>query len=257
MLLALDCGNTHITVGVYHNKSLIANWRLGTDPQKTEDEYMVLLRTLIQNEGLAISDISGVALGSVVPGLDFAFRKLFTRHFNLEPFYIDNRTDTGITIDMPHPQEVGSDRIINAAAAHQLYQGDLIVVDFGTATTFDVVTGEGVYLGGAIAPGVEISRQALFARAARLAHIPLERPQHAIGKTTAESLQSGTVWGFGGQVDGIVGKMCAELPTKPTVIATGGLASFIAVYSERIMYVEPFLTLEGLRMIYERSHGLG
>ena len=253
MLLVLDCGNTHITVGIYNKDVLVANWRLATDVHKTEDEYMVLLRTLLLNEGLAVSDITGITIGSVVPGLDFAFRKLFTRHFKQEPLYINSSTDTGLTIDLPNPQEVGADRIINAVAAHHKYPGDLIVVDFGTATTFDVVSGDGVYLGGAIAPGIEISRQALFARAARLAHIPLERPLHAIGKSTAESLQSGTIWGYGGQVDGVVGKMCLELINTPTVIATGGLASFIAAYSERITHVEPFLTLEGLRLIYERN----
>lgn len=253
MLLALDCGNTHIVAGVYDGERLLCHWRLNSDSRKTEDEYMVLLQNLLQAQGLSIADIDAMALGSVVPDLNFALRKLAQKYLRLTPLCVDSRTDTGIPILMTNPEEVGADRIINAVAAHHSYSGYLIVVDFGTATTFDCVSAAGEYLGGAIAPGIEISRKALFQHAARLANIPLEKPQHAIGRSTAEGLQSGTLWGFGGQVDGIVRKMSEELPSKPTVIATGGLAAFIAPFSESITQVEPLLTLEGLRLIYERQ----
>lgn len=253
MLLALDCGNTHIVAGVFDGQELLCHWRLSSDSRKTEDEYMVLLVGLLQAQGLALGDIDAMILGSVVPDLNFVLKKLARKHFKLIPVCIDSRTDTGMPILMHNPAEVGADRIINAVAAHHIYGGDLIVVDFGTATTFDAVSAAGEYLGGAIAPGIEISRRALFTHAARLANIPLEKPQHAIGRSTAEGLQSGTLWGFGGQVDGVVAKMSEEMPAKPTVVATGGLAAFIAPYSTRIDHVDPLLTLEGLRLIYERQ----
>jgi len=254
MLLALDCGNTHIVAGVYDGARLLCHWRLSSDSRKTEDEYMVLLQGLLQAEGLHIRDISAMILGSVAPDLNFVLLKLARKHFKLTPICVDSGVDTGMPILLHNPREVGADRIINAVAAHHIYSGYLIIVDFGTATTFDCVSAAGEYLGGAIAPGIEISRHALFQHAAKLTNIPLEKPRHAIGRSTAESLQSGVLWGFGGQVDGLVGKMSKELPEKPTVIATGGLASFIAPFCEHVGHVEPLLTLEGLRLIYERQN---
>ena len=177
------------------------------------------------------------------------------KFFDVLPLVVDCNTDTGMPILMDYPSEVGADRIINAMAAYNLYGGPLIVVDFGTATTFDCVSAAGGYLGGAIAPGIEISREALFARAAQLASVPMSRPKRAIGKNTAESLQSGVIWGYAGQVDGIVRRQKKELGGRVRVIATGGLATFISPYSETIEEVDPLLTLNGLHMVYKRNRG--
>jgi type III pantothenate kinase len=253
MLLTIDCGNTHIVLGVYKEFDLVNYWRISTDTKKTEDEYMVILTGLLANENLKPADITDMAMASVVPGITFVLHKLARKYFNIMPLIVDSRTDTGIEVLIDHPEEVGADRIINALAAHSIYSEPLIVVDFGTATTFDCISAEGAYLGGAIAPGIEISRQALFDKAARLANIPLERPEHIIGKNTTESVQSGILWGFGGQVDGIVSRMATEMGGNVKVIATGGLAQIIAAYSDTIDQVNPLLTLEGLRLVYERN----
>ena len=269
MLLALDCGNTQIVAGVYDREKLICHWRWMSDFRRTEDEYLALLHSLLQEAGLDIGDISDMIIASVVPDVEWALAKLGQRHLKLNPFSLNSQTDTGLTILLTNPLELGADRIANAVAAHETYGGDLIVVDFGTATTFDCVTAAAEYLGGAIVPGINISRQALFAYTARLRNIPLDKPPHVIGRNTTECLQSGMMWGFAGQVDGLVKRMVAEFPSyinqqsliqpnkPPTVIATGGYADLIAPYSDCIEYVDPLLTLAGLRLIYERNVAVG
>ncbi len=253
MLFAIDCGNTHIVAGIYDESKLVRYWRLGSDIKKTEDEYMATFCELFRSEQIEAESIDAMIIASVVPDITFVMNKLARKYLQLKPTIVGSRTDTGITIDYDYPEEVGADRIVNAVAAHRIYGGCLIVVDFGTATTFDCVSEDGCYLGGAIAPGIEISKRALFEHAAKLANIPLERPEHVIGKNTTESLQSGILWGFASQVDGIVARMSEELAQKPRVIATGGLARIISAYSESIDSVNPLLTLEGLRFIYERG----
>ncbi len=252
MLLALDCGNTHIVLGIYQDDQLLCHFRLASDAKRTEDEYMALLYGLLHSKELDLADIKAMIIGSVVPDLEFILFKMAEKYFNLIPILVNDQTDTGINIKLTNPGEMGADRLINAVAAHHFYQGDLIIIDFGTATTYDYVTTGGDYLGGAITPGIEISRRALFDRAARLAHIPMQYPPHAVGRNTAESVQSGTLWGFGGQVDNIVAKMREEMGSNPLIIATGGLASFIAPYTKEINEVNNLLTLEGLRLIYQR-----
>jgi type III pantothenate kinase len=253
MLLTLDCGNTQVVAGVYDGEHLLCHWRLVSDAHRTEDEYFTLLQSLLQAEGLSIRDIGDMIIASVVPDVEWALQKLGRKHLKLNPFCLNSQTDSGLSILLTNPQELGADRIANAAAAHHIYGGYLIVVDFGTATTFDCVSAAAEYLGGAIVPGVGISRQALFQYAARLNNIPLEKPERAIGRNTAECLRSGMMWGFGGQVDALVRRMSAELPAKPTVVATGGYAALIAPYSDCIDHVAPLLTLDGLRLIYERN----
>jgi type III pantothenate kinase len=253
MLLALDCGNTQIVAGVYDGGQLVGNWRLVSDARRTEDEYLALLQVILQQEGIGVRDISDIIIASVVPDVEWTLQKLGRKHLKLDPLCLNSQTNSGLIILLTNPQELGADRIANAVAAHHIYGGDLIVVDFGTATTFDCVSAAAEYLGGAIVPGVGISRQALFQYAARLNNIPLEAPKRAIGRNTAECLQSGMMWGFGGQVDGLVTRMGAELPSKPTVIATGGYAALISPYSDCIGHVDPLLTLEGLRLIYARN----
>jgi len=251
VLLAVDCGNTQIVVGVYQGEKLLCHFRFESDVKKTTDEYMVLLDNLLRMEGLNKQDIHHMALASVVPIFTEIFTALAFEYLDIAPLCVDHTTDTGIPILLDNPQEIGADRIVNAVAAYKLYGGPVIVVDFGTATTWDCVSEKGEYLGGAIAPGIEISQEALFTKAARLAQISIQSPLHAIGKGTAECLRSGIIWGFAGQVDGVVNKMQAEMGAA-TVISTGGLAEFISSYTKTIKKVEPFLTLEGLRLVYER-----
>ncbi len=253
MLLAIDCGNTHIVLGVYQGQKLLSHWRLQSNANRTEDEYLVLIESLLNREGLNIKDINHLALGTVVPTFQTIFMRLAKKYLNITPLCIDYTTDTGMPIFLDNPAEAGADRIINAVAAYAVYGGPLIVVDFGTATTFDCVSQKGEFLGGAIAPGIEISQEALFSKAARLFQVPLSPPEHVIGKNTQECLQAGLIWGFAGQVDGLIRRMQQELGQKAYVVATGGLAKTIADYTETIDQIDPMLTLEGLRLIYERN----
>jgi len=251
VLLAVDCGNTQIVAGVYREEKLLCHFRLESNTQKTMDEYMVLLDNLLRMEGLKKDDIHHMALASVVPIFTEIFTALAFEYLDIAPLCIDHTIDIGMPILLDNPQEIGADRIVNAVAAYEIYGGPVIVVDFGTATTWDCVSQKGEYLGGAIAPGIKISQEALFSKAARLSQIDVQSPLHAIGKSTAECLRSGIIWGFVGQVDGVVNKMQVEMGAT-TVISTGGLAEFISSYSKTIKKVEPFLTLEGLRIVYER-----
>jgi len=253
MLLVFDIGNTNIVLGAYVGKELLQHWRISTDRQKTGDEYGMLINNLFAYGGLSIKDIEAVIISSVVPPLVVPLVKMCQRYFNVEPLVVGPGIKTGICIKYENPREVGADRIVNAVAAHHKYgsRGPLIIVDFGTATTFCVIGEKGDYLGGAIAPGIGISTEALFQRAAKLPRIELVKPKSVICRNTVTSMQSGIIYGFVGQVDGIVRRMKDEMGRDAFVVATGGLANLIAMESSSINAVEHFLTLEGLQIIYE------
>lgn len=253
MLMVLDVGNSNIVLGVYDNDKLLVHWRISTDRLKTADEYGMVLMNLFNYGGINITDIHAVAISSVVPPLIVPLTRMCQRYFNVNPLVVGPGVKSGICIKYENPREVGADRIVNALAAYEKYNGPLIVVDFGTATTFCVITENGDYLGGAIAPGIGISSEALFQRAAKLPRIELIKPKNIISRNTVTSMQSGIIFGFVGQVDEIVRRIKQELGKEAFVVATGGLANLIAEESNTIDVVEPFLTLEGLRLIYKRN----
>jgi type III pantothenate kinase len=249
LLLAVDVGNTHVMLGVYRELEILVYWRLATRRDSTEDELGMLVKNLLHNSRLNLKDIENIAISSVVPQLMYSLQRMSQKYFEIDPLIVGPGIKTGLNITTDNPREVGADRIVNAVAAVDLYGGPLIIVDFGTATTFCAISELGDYLGGAIAPGIGISMEALFERAAKLPRVEVIRPERVIGKDTISSMQSGIVFGFVGQVDGIVRRMKAEFTKEPLVIATGGFANLIASESETISKVNPLLTLEGLRMI--------
>jgi type III pantothenate kinase len=250
MLLAVDVGNTQTVLGLYDGDRLTEHWRVATEAERTGDELGALVGRLLELRDVGFEDVAGVCLSSTVPPLIRAYEE-FARDYVQAPLLVlGPGTKTGIPIVYDDPREVGPDRIANAVAARERYGAPCIVVDFGTSTNFDAVSGAGEYVGGVIAPGIEISMDALFARAARLQKVDFTEPAAVIGKTTTSALQSGLVYGFAGQVDGIVGRMRAELGDTAPVIATGGLAELIAPHSGTIERVDPLLTLEGLRLIW-------
>lgn len=253
MLLAIDVGNTNITFAVFDGEQIKADWRIGTVTRRTGDEYAGLLISLFGRRALELSDISGVIISSVVPAAVDALTRFSTKHLGIEsPLVLTADMDLGIKVNY-HPRgDVGADRIANAIAAHSTYGGKVIVVDLGTGTTLDAVSDDGEYLGGAIAPGIQISLEALFSRAAKLTGVRLIAPSKAIGDTTAGSLQSGIIFGFAGMVDALVDRFQTEMGGGAKVIATGGLADLIADQSRTIECCDELLTLDGLRLIYDR-----
>jgi type III pantothenate kinase len=258
MLLTIDVGNTQTVLGLFEGDEVIEHWRINTDPRRTADEIAVVLQGLVQQSPLlAETDISGIALCSTVPSVLHEMREMCRRYYgDVSAVIVEPGVKTGVPVRMDNPKEVGADRIVNALAAVHTHGGPAIVVDFGTATTFDAVSAKGEYVGGAIAPGIEISIDALSSRGAQLHKIELVRPRSVIAKNTVEALQSGIIFGFAGQVDGIVERMSEELvddPEEVTVIATGGLAPLVLEESRSIDVFEPWLTLIGLRLIYERN----
>jgi type III pantothenate kinase len=253
MLLVIDIGNTNTSLGVYDADKLVTHWRLTTARSRTVDEWGVHARNLFALAGLDFKSIDAIAIASVVPPLNFTLKQTAEAYFHITPLFIDHTVDTGLPILYEPPADVGADRIVDAVAAIQKYGAPCIVVDFGTATTFDAINAKGEYLGGVITPGITISADALFARAAKLPRVEIKRPGHVVGSTTVEAMQSGLYHGYVGLVDGILRKMIAEIGGTPKVIATGGLAPLIAKGSEIIQEVDENLTLDGLRLVYERT----
>ncbi|AEW94979.1 MULTISPECIES: type III pantothenate kinase [Streptomycetaceae] len=261
MLLTIDVGNTHTVLGLFDGEEIVEHWRISTDARRTADELAVLLQGLMGMHPLLGDElgdgIDGISICSTVPSVLHELREVTRRYYGDVPsVLVEPGIKTGVPILMDNPKEVGADRIINALAAAHLYRGPCIVVDFGTATTFDAVSARGEYVGGAIAPGIEISVDALGVRGAQLRKIELARPRSVIGKSTVEAMQSGILYGFAGQVDGIGERMARELADDPddvTVIATGGLAPLVLGEASIIDYHEPWLTLIGLRLVYERN----
>ncbi|EFQ04311.1 pantothenate kinase, type III [Megasphaera micronuciformis F0359] len=253
MLLVIDVGNTNIVLGVYKDTELLDHWRISTDRQRTTDEYGVLIRELFYLNDLRADDINAIIISSVVPPVVPTLERMCQRYFGLSPLLIGPGVKTGMDIRYDNPREVGADRIVNAVAAYEKYGGPVIIVDFGTATTFCAVDAKGVYLGGSICPGIGISTEALVQRTAKLPRIELKRTDSVICRNTIESMQAGVFYGFVGQVEGIVSRMRRELDMSARVVATGGLAVVIAPATKAIDVVEPMLTLEGLRIIYERN----
>ena len=250
MLLAIDIGNTSSKLGVFEGEKLCATWHLATRLHRMADEYAVILLNLLHHRGLDTSDIKEIALCSVVPPLTTIFEELSQRYFHISPLVVGAGIKTGVRIRMDNPREVGTDRIVNAAAAHHLYGGPIIITDLGTATTFDTVSKEGDYLGGAIAPGIVTAAETLFMRAAMLPRVELVPPKHTIGTNTIAAMQSGIVFGYVGLIEGIVARIQQELGEKAKVVATGGYAELMAKETAVIDEVNPDLTLIGLRLIY-------
>lgn len=253
MLLTIDIGNTNIKIGVYEGEQLLDHWRVVTERLKLADEYAVLIRNLFGLAGLNPDAVEGCAISCVVPPLTAQFRALSQDYLHVEPVIAGPGVATGLRYLIDTPAELGSDRIANSLAAYRKYGGPVIAVAFGTATAFDVITASGDYIGGAIAPGIGIAADALFRLAAKLYQVELVRPPHVIGKNTVHYMQSGLILGYTGLVEGLVRRMRAELGTSCPVVATGGLAEVIAGETDAITAVEPYLTLEGLRMIYEMN----
>lgn len=252
-LLVVDVGNTNIVIGIYRGDSLLRSWRLATARERTADEYGIVARQLVS--AVFSEKLDGCIVASVVPPLNGTIRFMVEHYFGIDPLFVEPGIKTGLSILMDNPLEVGADRIVNAVAAHHIYGGPAVVVDFGTATTFDVVSEAGEYRGGIIAPGLTISSEALFARAARLPRVDVKRPSQLIGTNTVSSMQSGIYFGYLGLVDGILARIRDELPDLKNVIATGGLAPLMMEESEHIDHIDPELTLQGLKIIYDRNRG--
>lgn len=254
MLLAFDVGNTNISIGLYNGPDLAASWRVATDPDRTEDEYAALLNSLMARTGLSLDDVNGFCISSVVPATSRSISRFVEKHLDVvKAVMLGPDTDYGIKVLYEPISDVGPDRLANAVAAREKYCCPAVIVDFGTATTFDAIGRDGDYLGGAIFPGIEISLQALFARAARLRRVQFETPRSAIGTSTADSLRSGVLYGTAALVDGMVARFAAEIGEKPNVVATGGLADIVSPHCTSIQAVDELLTLEGLRIIFDRN----
>ena len=252
MLLAIDAGNTNTSLGVFSGAVLAAHWRLTTNRARTVDEYGILSRSLFELAKIDFKAIDGIVIASVVPPLNYTLRTMAETYFHLTPVFVDNNTDTGLKILYQPASDVGADRVVDAVAAIHKYGAPCIVVDFGTATTFNAINERREYLGGVITPGIMVSSDALFERTAKLPRVDIKRPEKVIGSSTMHAMQSGLYHGYVGLVDGVLQKMVDELDGKPRIVATGGLASLIATGSQFIDVVDDTLTLEGLRLVYER-----
>ncbi|HEY55667.1 MAG TPA: type III pantothenate kinase [Dehalococcoidia bacterium] len=254
MLLAVDIGNTSTTLGVFDGEKLRATWHMATGVHRMADEYAALLFNLLRQQGLETSDIKAVALCSVVPPLISTFAELFQRYFHISPLVVGAGVKTGVRIRMDNPREVGADRIADAAAAHHLYGGPVIIIDLGTATTFGIISKEGDYIGGIIATGIATAAEALFTRTAQLPRVELsQHPEHVIGTNTVAAIQSGIIYGYASLVEGMLTRIQKELGEKAKVVATGGYAELIARETKAIDVVNPDLTLIGLRLVYEMN----
>lgn len=254
MLLAVDVGNTTTVIGVFDGEKLAQHWRISTDADRTADELALLFGGLLAFANLSFSrNVHGVVISSVVPILTERMREMTERYFHFAPVLVEPGTRTGMPIRYDYPHEVGADRLVNALACYEEYGGPGIVVDFGSSTNFDVVSAKGEFLGGALAPGIQTSMDALSARGARLPTIELAAPRSAIGRSTVEAMRSGVVYGFAGQVDRIVAEIAAVLPTSPVVVATGGLANAVVRECRSIDHHDPWLTLKGLRVVWNRN----
>lgn len=249
----MDIGNSNIALGIYDQDRLTYHWRMATDRHKTEDEYSMKIKAFLQDAGLKFDDIKGIIMSSVVPPIMFSLERMALKYFGIKPLIVGPGLKTGLNIKYDNPREVGADRIVNAVAAIHQFGGPLIIVDFGTATTYCYINEAHQYMGGAIAPGIGISTEALYSRAAKLPRIEIARPDNVIGKNTVSAMQSGIVYGFVGQAEGIITRMKQQSREMPLVIATGGMAPLIAAESKLIDNVEPFLTLKGLYLIYKRN----
>lgn len=254
MILTLDAGNSTIVLGIYEKDTLLYHWRMSMERQSTEDEYAMKIQALFTHVGMSFDQISGIIISSVVPPIMFVLEEMCKKYFHTKPLVVGPGIKTGLNIKYENPREVGTDRIVNAVAAIHLYSGrPLIVVDFGTANTYCFINKNGDYLGGAIAPGISISTEALYNKAAKLPRIEIAKVSNIIGKNTVAAMQSGIFYGFIGQVEGIVGRMKMLSKEEPLVVATGGIASLIANETKMIDIVEPLLTLKGLHIIYKRN----
>lgn len=254
MIFVFDTGNTNTVLGAFKNNQLLYEWRIKTDIYKTEDEFGMLIKSLFEHKGISFSDFSGVIISSVVPPIMLALEKMSDIYFNVKPLII-GKTNVNAFLKMcyPHPEELGADRIVNAVGAIEEYGVPLIIIDFGTATTYCYINKNEEYVGGIISPGIKISMEALYEKASKLSRIEIQSPKNVVGLSTVEAMQSGVFYGYIGQVDGLVNRIKAEQKTNPKVIATGGLASLIAAESETIDVVDTHLTLKGLYLIYQKN----
>jgi type III pantothenate kinase len=254
MLLAIDVGNTNITLGIYDGGTLGPRWRLATEHNRMSDEYGIVLISLFQHAGVTPSDIDGIAMASVVPPLTSTFQQACEKYLKQAPLVVDAGVKTGVRVKYDDPKGVGADRVVDAAAVQKLYGGPACIVDLGTGTTFDAISAEGDYLGGAIAPGLAIAAEALFQRTAKLPKVDLVRPPSVIGRNTVNAIQSGLIFGYVGLVEGMVARFRGELGPTMKVIGTGGLASLIAQETKAIDIIAPWLTLDGLKIVWELNH---